>query len=89
MMKQIKSFDKYQSIFLKVLSTLEQKEQPYTSVRDIFYSNPEFYFAISLQNQLHPKNSQRVQAVQNGTYTQINSTSDANDYLASLLRRNL
>ena len=71
------------------MGALEKNEEPYTTLKDVFSSSLEFVLAICLQNHLHPKNSQRMHAVKNGTYVEIKSVDEAHSYLASLLRRNL
>lgn len=42
-----------------------------------------------IQNCIHPKNSQRVQAIKDDTYVEITSSLAARDYLKQLLKKNL
>ena len=49
----------------------------------------EILLAIFVQNQLHPKNAQRRDAVTNGTYVSINNNEQAGNFLAVKLQENM
>jgi hypothetical protein len=49
----------------------------------------EILLAIYVQNQLHPKNAQRRDAVTNGTYVSINNNEQAGNFLAVKLQENM
>ena len=84
-----RDFNKQQSVILETLSALENRENKYTSVEELFCSSQEYLLAIGLQNNLHPKNNQRMQAVKDGSYVEIKSIEGAKCYLISLLTKNL
>jgi hypothetical protein len=50
---------------------------------------PELVFAVLLQNALHPKNSNRVEAIKGGSYKELKTVEQAREFLASLLHSNL
>jgi hypothetical protein len=50
---------------------------------------PELVFAVLLQNVLHPKNSNRVEAIKGGSYKELKTVEQAREFLASLLHSNL
>lgn len=45
--------------------------------------------AIAIQNAMHPKNANRVEAIKAGLYKEIRSLDDANQYLSDLLSLHL
>jgi hypothetical protein len=49
----------------------------------------ELVFAVLLQNALHPKNSNRVEAIKGGSYKELKTVEQAREFLASLLHSNL
>ena len=84
-----REFDKHNTVILEILSALENRKKKYTSVEEVFSSSQEFLLAICLQNNLHPKNNQRMQAVKDGSYVEIKSIEGAKSYLSSLFAKNL
>ena len=83
------TFDKYQTSLNYVLSKLEGRAEPYKGLLDIFGNDKEMALAILMQNCLQPKNNQRVDAIKNGTYVEIDSKETARDFLTTLLKKNL
>jgi len=71
------------------LSILEGRQEPHKGLLELYENNKEIVLAIMIQNCLHPKNSQRVQAIKDGTYVEIKSSISARDFLKSLLKKNL
>ena len=68
---------------------LEGRAEPYKGLLEIFDNHEEILLAIFIQNCLHPKNGQRVEAIKDGSYLEINSQFIARNYLTALLKQNL
>lgn len=49
----------------------------------------ELFFAIILQNIMHPKNAKRREAIVSGEYVELKTITDAKKYLSHLLEQNL
>lgn len=45
--------------------------------------------AMLIQNALHPKNSQRSEAVEAGTYVEIKTRADADAFLSAIVKKHL
>ena len=58
---------------MKLLSDMEQREVPYSDILEFFDGEEEILFTVLLQNMMHPKNSNRSDAIQAGTYVEIES----------------
>ena len=58
---------------MKLLSDMEQREVPYSNILEFFGGEEEVLFAVMLQVMMHPKNSNRTDAIKNGTYVEIES----------------
>lgn len=72
-----------------MLSKLEGKGMSHKGLLEIYDNNPEMVLAIIIQNCLHPKTSQRFDAIKNGTYTEIDSPAATREYLSALIEKNL
>lgn len=73
-----------------MLSFFDGKEDgDYTEVVQLFGGEKEILFAVILQNGLHPKNSQRSDAIKAGTYVEINTLEQAREFIKNMLRTNL
>lgn len=72
-----------------ILSQLEGRKVPHKGLLQIYENNQEIALAVLMQNCIHPKNSQRVQAVKDGTYVEINSAETARNYIKGLLKTHL
>ena len=83
------SFNQHNIYLMRLLSQLEGREQPYEELLDFFDGNPDYLFAVLLQNEMHPQNRQRVQAVKQNQYKEISSVEKAHDFLAETLEANL
>ena len=55
----------------------------------MFGTDEELVFAILLQNVLHPKNSNRSEAIKSNTYVEIKTVEEARHFIAGLLETNL
>ena len=82
-------FNKYQKVLMHIMSKLEVRTEPYRSLYEIFDGGNELALAIFIQNCLHPKNAQRVEAIKNGSYVEIDSQVTARKYLKDLLKKHL
>ena len=67
----IKSFNKHNQCFMYALSKLENKVTPSSSLLEYFNNDEEIALAVMIQNCMHPKNSNRSDAVKKGTYVEI------------------
>jgi len=56
---------------------------------DFFEGDRVIGLAVNIQNAMHPKNSQRVDAITGGKYKEILIREDADCYLSEILRVNL
>ena len=83
------SFNQHQIYLMRLLSQLEGREQPYEELLDFFDGNSDYLFAVLLQNEMHPQNKQRVQAVKQDQYKEITSVEKAHHFLAETLKANL
>ena len=84
-----RSFDKFQTALLHILSTLEGRAAPYAGLVDLFGNNEEVALAIVIQNCLQPKNTHRVEAIKAGSYVEIDSEETARTFLKNLLKKHL
>ena len=87
----VKQFDKRQASLLTMFSRIEGRAQPYESVMELpkIDNDNVILFAILVQNAMHPKNSQRVDAVAKEEYVDIMSREQADAFLSSLLHKHL
>lgn len=83
-----KKFNKRKCL-LKMLSELEGRDKPYEDILEFFNGEKEILFAVLVQNLLHPKNSQRTDAIKDGKYVEIETVEQAQNFLSSLLRTHL
>ena len=58
---------------MKMLSDMEQREVPYSDILEFFDGQEEILFAVMLQVMMHPKNSNRTDAIKAGNYIEIES----------------
>lgn len=54
-----------------MLSDLEGRAESYADVLEFFEGEAEILFAVLLQNLLHPKNSNRTDAIKENKYVEI------------------
>lgn len=52
-------------------------------------ADQELIFAILLQNLLHPKNSNRVEAIKSGLYKELKTAEEGRAFIVALLESNL
>ena len=71
------------------MSKLYGKEQQFYNILELFNNDKEVALAVFLQNRLHPKNDQRVNAIKSGSYVEINSAETARILIRSELKKNL
>ena len=83
------TFNKHQTCLMDILSKLEGRDQPHKGLLQLFENNQEIVLAIMIQNCLHPKNAQRVEAIKAGNYVEIDCLQAARNYLKQLLKTNL
>ena len=74
---------------MHMLSKLEGRAEPYKCLQEIFGNNEEVALAVLIQNCLHPKNAQRVEAIKDGSYVEIDSEVTARKFLSTLLKQSL
>ena len=82
-----KEFDKYQQPLLLCMQRLMATDDEMTC--EMLLGEPAQIFAIVMQNALHPKNSQRVEAIKAQTYKDLATFDEANAFLAETLSSNL
>ena len=73
---------------LKALEVLSQRKEEIT-LKKLFDNEIVLLAAVAIQNALHPKNANRVEAIKGGLYRELRSVEDANNYLSDLLGVNL
>lgn len=84
------TFDKYQQSLLGMFSQITEVEKPYKSIMQLPMMDDQVtLFAILVQNALHPKNKQRTEAITSGTYCEIKSKVNAEEFLGAILKQNL
>ena len=81
-------FLKQRAGLCKMLADLEGRG-PYEELTDIFGGEREILLAVALQNALHPKNSDRTDAVKADKYVEIETLEQARAFLAELIQINL
>ena len=74
---------------MSLLSEIEGRESPYSSLLDFFGNNHQIALATLIQNLLHPKNSMRVEAIKAESYVEIDCEATARDFLTELLKKSL
>lgn len=52
-------------------------------------SNKELVFGVLLQNVLHPKNNNRVEAIKSGSYNELKTPEEAQEFIKGQLQVNL
>ena len=82
-------FNKTKKALMRTLANLEGQAIPAESLMYYFNNDEEVALAVFVQNIMHPKNSNRVEAVKSGTYVEIENLEHARLYLSHLLRTNL
>lgn len=85
------NFDKRQKTLLSMFSALQNAEKEYNSIIELpmIDNDPVVLFAIIVQNAMHPKNSQRVDAVAQDNYVEIRTRACADKFLGDLLKKHL
>ena len=83
------AFNKHQTSLMHIMSKLEGKEESHKGLLELFENNSEIALAILLQNCMHPKNSQRVEAIKGDTYKEIDSPFAARAYIKETFKKNL
>jgi len=82
-----------QSIYLKSLlsmfSRLLKKDAELKEVMKVFGNEMEIMIAIMTQNSLHPQNSQRTDAIKEGSYNVIDSVEAAREYLSNFCKEQI
>ncbi len=73
---------------LKALEVLSEKKEAIT-VKTLFNSDITLIAAIAIQNAMHPKNANRVEAIKGGLYKEMRSLDDANSFFSEILTTNL
>ncbi len=73
---------------LKALEVLSQKNEA-ISLKNLFNGEVVLFAAIAVQNAMHPKNANRVEAIKGGLYRELRSLDDANSFFSDLLTTNL
>ena len=69
--KGISKFCQQKKSLVKMLSELEGRDAPCTQTVEFFNGEEEILFAVLLQNSMHPKNSDRREAITDGSYMEI------------------
>ena len=85
----VNNFNKHKKALMRTLGSLEGAAAPVESLMAYFNNDEEIALAVMIQNCMHPKNSNRVDAVKNGTYMEIESLDAARAYLSELLSTHL
>jgi hypothetical protein len=67
---------------------LSQKSDEVT-VKTLFSGNTLLLAAVTVQNAMHPKNANRVEAIKTGLYKELRTEQDANQFLSSVLSLHL
>ena len=65
------------------------KVEGQVTLQSMLGTDQEIVYAILLQNALHPKNANRVEAIKDGSYVEIRTVEEARKFLSSLLETNL
>ena len=73
---------------LKALVVLSGKDDNIT-LADIFETDNVLLAAIAIQNAMHPKNANRVEAIKENLYKEIRNRDDANQFMSQLLTTHL
>ena len=87
-MESVRKFNRNTKMF-KMLSDLIGLEQPYEDILDFFDGQEEVVFAMLLQNMMHPKNSNRREAIQSKKYIEFMNVDQAHNYIDDIIRTNL
>ena len=74
---------------MKLLSDMEQREVPYSDILEFFDGNKEILFAVMIQIMMHPKNSNRTEAIRAGTYVEIESIDQSRAFCSNLVKTHL
>ena len=72
---------------MRALSSLEGDETQVNSLFTYFNNDEEIALAVIIQNQMHPKNSNRTDAIKNGAYVEIETVEQAQTYLRAILSK--
>ena len=83
-----KGFNKRKAI-LKMFGELMGRDQPLEDILELFGGEDEVLFAVLLQNMLHPKNSNRTDAIKAGKYQEIMNLAQAREFIDEVVRFNL
>ena len=86
-LKESGKFLKHRSGLCKMLADLEGRG-PYEELTDIFGGEREILLAVLIQNALHPKNSDRTDAIKADKYAEIETLEQARAFLADLVKVN-
>ena len=65
------TFNKHKKVLMRTLSSLSNLEAPVDCMMTYFNNDDEIALAVTIQNCMHPKMSQRSDAVKNATYLEI------------------
>lgn len=80
------SFNKRSPYFLLLANELLAPAHPFTKPLDFLQGEPEHEFAIYFQNSLHPKNSQRRDAIAQKKYVELLTVGDSSILLTQQLQ---
>ena len=64
-----------------MLAVIEGRAAPHKGFLQLYQDNAEIVLAITIQNCIHPKNAQRVSAIKDDSYVEIDSPLAARNYL--------
>lgn len=65
------------------------KKKDEVTVKSLFDGHTVLIAAISIQNAMHPKNANRVEAIKSGVYKELRTVDDATQFLSNILSTNL
>jgi hypothetical protein len=82
------TFNQYQKPFINAIRILSKTEEALT-LEKMLGEEQELVFAVILQNLLHPKNSNRVEAIKGGSYVELKTVEEARVFIQTLLENNL
>ena len=74
---------------MKMFSEMEGRESVCSDILEFFGGEQEILFAVLIQNTLHPKNSNRTEAIKAGKYVEIESLQQAQAFISNLVETNL
>ena len=72
-----------------MLGDLTGRGQAYEEALELFNGSEEVLFAVMMQNMMHPKNSQRTDAIKSGKYQEFMVPAQAHEFIEEVARTNL